>query len=279
MLGTQNSSKNLENSALVARGTQSNNNNHQTKKNRPWCDHCRKPGHTKETCWHLHGKPADWKPSRPQQNREGRGYTATAEKDTSGTSSNLGLFSKEQLEALQKMFQQTLQSTGTTIGTAFVAQKGIFSHALNVRQENHTTWIVDSGASDHMTGNLMVFHEYTPCHNNSSVRIADGTLSRVFGTGSVIISKDITLHSVLYVPKLDCNLLSISRLTQDFNCVTKFLPHMCEFQALNSRKRIGNVEVRVGLYLLRAEEIQRLPMKIACVVSNPSTKTDSVVML
>ncbi|RVW69144.1 hypothetical protein CK203_063084 [Vitis vinifera] len=95
MLGTQNSSKNLENSALVARGTQSNNNNHQTKKNRPWCDHCRKPGHTKETCWHLHGKPADWKPSRPQQNREGRGYTATAEEDTSGTSSNPGPFSKE----------------------------------------------------------------------------------------------------------------------------------------------------------------------------------------
>ncbi|RVW97656.1 Retrovirus-related Pol polyprotein from transposon TNT 1-94 [Vitis vinifera] len=227
MLGTQNSSKNLENSALVARGTQSNNNNHQTKKNRPWCDHCRKPGHTKETCWHLHCKPADWKPSRLQQNREGQGYTVTAEEDTSGTSSNPGPFSKEQLEALQKMFQQTLQSTGTTIGTASVAQKGFFSHALNVRQENHTTWIVDSGASDHMTGNLMVFHEYTPCHNNSSVRIADGTLSR----------------------------------------------------ALNSRKRIGNAEVRAGLYLLRAEEIRRLPMKTACVVSNPSTKTDSVVML
>ncbi|RVX10668.1 Retrovirus-related Pol polyprotein from transposon TNT 1-94 [Vitis vinifera] len=214
-----------------------------------------------------------------EQNREGRGYTATTEEDTSGTSSNPGPFSKEQLEALQKMFQQTLQSTGTTIGTASVAQKGIFSHALNVRQENHTTWIVDSGASDHMTGNLMVFHEYTPCHNNSSIRIADGTLSRVFGTGSVIISKDITLHSVLYVPKLDCNLLSISRLTQDLNCVTKFIPHMCEFQALNSGKRIGNAEVRAGLYLLRAEEIQRLPMKTACVVSNPSTKTDSVVML
>ena len=85
----------------------------------------------------------------------------------------------------------------------------------------------------------MVFHEYTPCHNNSSVQIADGTLSRVFGTGSVIISKDITLHSLLYVPKLDCNLLSISRLTQDLNCVTKFLPHVCEFQALNSGKRIA----------------------------------------
>lgn len=141
------------------------------------------------------------------------------------------------------------------------------------------TWIVDSGASDHMTGNLMVFHEYTPCHDNFSERIADGTLSRVVGTGSVVISKDITLHSMLYVSKVDRNLLSISRLTQDLNCVTKFLPHVCEFQALDSRKRIGNAEVSVGLYLLRAEENQRQPMKIACVVSSPSTNKDSDVML
>ena len=105
---------------------------------------------------------------------------------------------------------------------------------------------MDVGASDHMTGNLMVYHEYTPCYNNSSIRIADGTLSRAVGTGSIIISKDVTLHSVLYVPKLDCNLLSISKLTQDLNCVTKFLTHMCEFQALDSRKRIGNVEVCAG---------------------------------
>ena len=54
---------------------------------------------------------------------------------------------------------------------------------------------------------------------------------------------------------------------------------MCEFQALDSGKRIGNAEVRAGLYLLRAEEIQRLPMKTACVVTHPSTDPDSAVML
>ncbi|RVW93485.1 Retrovirus-related Pol polyprotein from transposon RE1 [Vitis vinifera] len=32
------------------------------KRDRPWCDYCKKPGHYKETCWKLHGKPADWKP-------------------------------------------------------------------------------------------------------------------------------------------------------------------------------------------------------------------------
>lgn len=26
------------------------------KKNKPWCDHCKKPWHTKDTCWKIHGK-------------------------------------------------------------------------------------------------------------------------------------------------------------------------------------------------------------------------------
>ncbi|PWN33506.1 uncharacterized protein FA14DRAFT_62869 [Meira miltonrushii] len=28
-----------------------------TQSKRPWCDHCNKPGHRKDKCWKLHGKP------------------------------------------------------------------------------------------------------------------------------------------------------------------------------------------------------------------------------
>ena len=24
---------------------------------RPWCDHCRQPGHTQDNCWKIHDKP------------------------------------------------------------------------------------------------------------------------------------------------------------------------------------------------------------------------------
>ena len=33
---------------------------------RTYCEHCKKLGHTKDTCWALHGKPADWKPRQPK---------------------------------------------------------------------------------------------------------------------------------------------------------------------------------------------------------------------
>ncbi|XP_075515435.1 uncharacterized protein LOC142550082 [Primulina tabacum] len=44
-------------SALVSRGNDPGYN--LDKKKKPWCDHCKKAWHTRETCWKLHGKPAD----------------------------------------------------------------------------------------------------------------------------------------------------------------------------------------------------------------------------
>lgn len=190
----------IEGSAMAARGDQRSFQ----KKTRPWCDHCKKPGHTKETCWIIHGKPSELKWTK---NRDSKGNTAEVNSHSSP-------FNKEQMEALQKMLQQT-------IGTTTVAQKGNLFHALNTSMGKQNSWIIDSEASDHMTGDLIVFDSYYPCQNNSTVRIADGTLSKVMGKGSVIISQNITLSSVLYVPKLDCNLLSISKLTKDLKCITK----------------------------------------------------------
>ena len=134
-----------------------------------------------------------------------------------------------------------------------MAQQGNFVMAFNARKNNTQSWIIDSGASDHMTWDIIVFNNYTPCYNNSTIRIADGIVSKVVGTGSVTLTKDITLKSVLFVPKLECNLISISKITRDLNCVTKFLSNLCVFQVLDSEKTIGSAELCAGLYLLKAD--------------------------
>ena len=58
-------------------------NTDRTRKGRPWCDHCRKPRHLKDTSWKLHGKPSDWKLN---QYREDKGNAAITEVSQSGTS-------------------------------------------------------------------------------------------------------------------------------------------------------------------------------------------------
>ncbi|KAL5803148.1 hypothetical protein ACOSQ4_031453 [Xanthoceras sorbifolium] len=72
-------------------------------------------------------------------------------------------FTKTQLEALQRLFNQN-QSSILATGTA----------ALNVVCQNiGSPWIVDSEASDHMTGNAALLQNCTPYNDNYSIRIAD----------------------------------------------------------------------------------------------------------
>ena len=133
------------------------------------------------------------------------------------------------MDILQKLINQQQSSNTSVIGTRSLAHKGTFLNTLSATREKISPWIVDSGASDHMTGDARIFNTYIPCHENFSIRIANGSLSRVTGTGSVVISKNLTLNYVLLVPNLDSNLLSISKLTQELNYVTKFFPNSCEF--------------------------------------------------
>lgn len=83
-----------------------------------------------------------------------------------------------------------------------------------------------------------------------NVRIAYGSSSNVAGTGFVKLNNDLILNNVLFVPSLSRNLLSVSQLTSDLKCITKFYDNTRIFQDSGSRKTIGSAELYAGLYLL-----------------------------
>ena len=91
-------------------------------------------------------------------------------------------------------------------------------------------WIIDSGASNHMTNLSKLFQTYVPCPGDQKIRITEGSFSSIAGKGLVPISEKITLQSVLHVPKLACNLLSVSNLCKDSNCCVTFFYSHCGFQ-------------------------------------------------
>ena len=68
-------------------------------------------------------------------------------------------FNKEQMEMLQKLLSQV--GSGSTTGTAFTANRG-----------GMKLWIVDTGASDHMTGDAAILQNYKPSNGHLSVHIA-----------------------------------------------------------------------------------------------------------
>lgn len=124
-------------------------------------------------------------------------------------------FTKERLEHLFNFFSNKMLVNPFYC----LVQKGIsFSSALvSTKQNSKALWIVDSGASDHMTNCSKLFSTYSPCAGYKKIRIEDRTFSTIAAVGSIPISKSLTLHNVLHVPNLSCNLLSISKLTHDLN--------------------------------------------------------------
>ena len=93
-------------------------------------------------------------------------------------------------------------------------------------------WIVDSGATDHMTGNPHIFSNYQSQKVYSPIIIADGSTYNVEGIETVKPTPSTTLSSVLNLPSLAFNLISVSKLTNDLKCCISFFPDQCFFRIL-----------------------------------------------
>ena len=110
----------------------------------------------------------------------------------------------------------------SSIASSFLTQIGCnpcaFSSCLII-----ASWIIDSGASDHMTSLSNLFKSYSPSWlKKKKVRIVYGSFSPIVGKESIKIFENIVLNYVVHVPKLPCNLLSISKLHKDPNYLVTF---------------------------------------------------------
>ena len=131
-----------------------------------------------------------------------------------------------------------------------VAQTGNLStpSSLNCTSNMYVPWIIDSGASNHMTTLSSLFKTYSPCSGSEKIRIADGTFSTIAGKRDITLSKNIDLKNVLHVPKLTYNLLSVRKICTDSHCSVKFFNTHCVFQDRTSGKMIGSAKIMDGLY-------------------------------
>lgn len=102
------------------------------------------------------------------------------------------------------------------MGIVIVAQAGNLLTALHAQIGKTNKWIIDSEASDQMSCNASLLVNYIPNTENQVVRIVDGTLAEVSGTGWLKCWKIRYFRVVLLVPQLTCNLLSFQQNYQRF---------------------------------------------------------------
>ncbi|KAA0054163.1 Cysteine-rich RLK (RECEPTOR-like protein kinase) 8 [Cucumis melo var. makuwa] len=195
------------------------------------CEHYKKQRYTKDRCWKLHGRPprGNKRSSKEQQNL-GR----TDVRETASTSQPIG--------------PTASQTSSPTLSV--IAQSGMSQSFGLISVDGTNPWILDSGATDHLTGFSEHFVTYTPCVGNEKIRITDGSLAPIAGKGQIVLFDGFSLQNVLHVPKLSYNLLSIGKITRELHCKATFLPKSVCFQDLNSGRTIGTAQHSRGLYIL-----------------------------
>ena len=89
-------------------------------------------------------------------------------------------FSQEQVNHILKLLKFNSGLLGAP--NTSVAHSGSDLNALACHSFSYSTpWIIDSGASDHMTSYSQLFHTYNPCSSHDKIRIADGSYSPITG--------------------------------------------------------------------------------------------------
>ncbi|XP_022761888.1 uncharacterized protein LOC111307857 isoform X2 [Durio zibethinus] len=202
-----------------------------------WCTYCKKPRHTRDRCWKLHGKPStsskEWGYKGGQPRNQRQAHTTAMELNQEKFQEQ-GELDKKEIEKLRSLLGTLEKATGVCSLAHSSKDSGAGkvsnSHGLNVSDKCiKSSWVIDSGATDHMTHSSQKFSTYTLCPGTKKITVADGSLTIVARLGDVQINPSFILKNVFHVPRLSTNLISIQRLTRDMNCNVTFYPSYCEF--------------------------------------------------
>jgi histone deacetylase 1/2 len=91
-----------------------------------------------------------------------------------------------------------------------------------------TNWYTDSGATDHITGELEKLHVRDRYNGNEKIHTASGSGMDMHHIGHYVIhtpTHDLHLKNILHVPQATKSLLSTSRLARDNHAFFEYWPN------------------------------------------------------
>lgn len=219
------------------------------------CDHCNMNGHTRDGCFKLKGYPEWWhKNLKEQRSRvmddgrylanmadtpldfeEGNHFNEDRKLDL-GTSSNIADIVKQEMQKVLK--GKVLINMDDKVNFSHIKEYAGMSsyHFLLTVLDNLKpgTWIVDTGASNHICTDLNLMTKLRNTTQPIHVYLPDGTNKPVRQIGDVKLNPKLCLKESLYVPTFKFNLLSVPKLTQNAQLKLTFYPNFCLMQDLQN---------------------------------------------
>ncbi|KAJ3699854.1 hypothetical protein LUZ61_003559 [Rhynchospora tenuis] len=216
------------------------------------CTHCSKPGHDISRCFEIIGYPEGWvRGGRGVRGRgggrsRGRGrISAHAVQGNNGSESQgfAGDVSQQKIPGLNEVQMKQIMAI---LNSSNASSSNPGDEKLQGKV-SCPKWLLDSGASHHMTGDINCLQDVYPV-GSTTVMLPNGKQTIAKQEGMIKFG-GVVLKRVLYVPCLNCNLISLSKLIKDNGCFVTFTDTLCVVQDCTSKMLIGVGEMRDGIYL------------------------------
>ena len=251
-----------------------------TKKGNLYCTHCQGTNHTKKRCFHIIGFPPkkqgskDKRTTRFASSSEDKVVAQVRTLADSGQQSDNSQHQANGFTPVQYQQLMNLLSQAQTPSAA-ISQKppqsgspafscSYMTSVCLLNFHSTTEWILDSGATDHITYNNDHLENLTPCFIN--ICLPNGQSTVVHFKGSLKLTPSITLYDVLLIPDFKFNLISVSKLCQNLSCVIYFHSHNCIIQDPMKKRVLGIGTLHGNLYklLLRSATSQHSILSVSC---------------
>lgn len=224
-----------------------------------YCNHCKAPGHRRETCFKIHGF-SDWY-KKMHKKRAGQTSQAFATPVTltpfeaNTVESNLmndAVISNMVLQEVARYMKAKMVFDPSSANCSNFAGTDPNWCFLSKSDYVISSWIIDTGASNHICSNLSYFSHILTLPIHSNVHLPDGTKQLVTQFGTVILHPCLTLTNILYIPSFKYNLLSVYKLLKLTDISISFSSTSCTLQEQWISKVIAYGKEKDGLYILNA---------------------------
>jgi hypothetical protein len=241
------------------------------------CSHCDRKGHNVSECRILKqeqeeeaskpdsrsGTPSSGKASRKSSSSKSSSSRASASAKVANADTSDDSDSGSDKNA--KVYMARTVSAPPNPVTERAVERVYMTKAELRRSNLQHGWLIDSGASRTMCSHRSWFTSFTPLSNHTKVVLGDDSSIPATGTGRIRVRMyaegkwiKSVLQDVLYVPDLQGNLLSVSRLTSR-GAEVRFVDKSC--QVYDRQKSLileGNLQNDLYVMRMQANRVAKL---------------------
>ncbi|XP_060200611.1 uncharacterized protein LOC132628870 [Lycium barbarum] len=239
------------------------------------CTYCGKTSHLHDDCYRLHGFPDDFEFTKSKNYQEpvkanGVSIEETEVQNNSMAKTNRcnhgfnpidmnrfnqGLSNDQYADLVQKVMKEVKMGQSGPLNSGFnvntIAGTIMKYSGMCFSVFNSSTWIIDSGATEHMCFDSNSFLTLNLLSVPLNLTLPNSFRIVVTYTWSVSILPNLILKNVLHVPVFKYNLISVHRLSNQLQLNLLFTPSVCVLQDHLVKNIQVFGEAREGLYLLQ----------------------------